>query len=324
MIDADPHIHPAPSLADFVYQVLCVRARRDFAPLDSPTLRGLLQRNGLRPADLLTLSRKPLDVLNLDDADAHTADGVSSLFTEAALRRGGAVHGEARTSFISRLAEVIRGLEQRTPFRFLPPATPDASLIHLQVAQAVGLGLPARALGAQLARHLPTLAAPPADAAPMLPQTSLPGSTPPAPLSVLPIALHVAPRVDPAPVAALAALDLLCSPALPCPAPEPIPPWPTVELARGEAPGLSVEVPVVLPEARDRLVEAGLTPEGTRALGWRSIAALTTGLVGGGVGLVLMLEALVGGDLWLGVAGAATMAASFALDLALGWWARSR
>jgi len=318
-----PTASPEP-LSDFVYQVLCVRARRDLAPLDAPSMRGLLQRNGLRPADLLAIARKPLDVLNLDDGDERANGQISALFTEAVVRHGEPLKLEARARYVARIAEVIRALHGRTPYRFTAPDDRAPLMVHVQIAFAAGLPLEPEPVHALLRRAL----VPPA---PLPPWTPAPPPSVPRPAPTSPPRLRVAP--PPVPVASAADVDGLVLGAvleLACVSrPTQLPtwhdaPWPHVTLTPCPPPALGLNLPILIPETRDFLAEAMLTPEGTPVWRWRSVAAPISGVVGGGVGLVLLLEALVDRNLWLGVAGGATLVVGIGLDLVFGWWAKRR
>ncbi len=120
---------------EFVFQVLCARARRGFGPLDRDSMRGLLVRCGLRVQDLLLLSPNPVSLINEDlgtDADHHR---VSDMFTRAAQSHLHALdEGRARDAFLARMGAVILQLHAHTPYRTTleiphqgaPPADPEA------------------------------------------------------------------------------------------------------------------------------------------------------------------------------------------------------
>jgi hypothetical protein len=174
-----------PDLGEFVFQVLCARARRRGLPLEAAMMRGLMARCGLRAADLITLAPRPVELLNQDLGLPEEFERVGDLFAQALRRHLGLAPLETRPSLRRRLVGALDELRERTLQR-LPSALWD-ELARPEPAEppAPSAGEPPRAP----ARASDTLAPPSApllvSSAPLVPPPSAPLLPPPsAPLAV--------------------------------------------------------------------------------------------------------------------------------------------
>lgn len=160
-------------LGEFVFQVLCARARRRFSSLDRATLRGLLQRCKLRIQALSALGRQPVALVNHDEGDLVERQRISALFTRAVVSRALSVEDRVkRDAFQRRMASIVVLLRRHTPYTFLESevSAEDLSLLRRLLIDA-GLRPDAATLTRQIAEALPAWTPP---AAPLLESLVMP------------------------------------------------------------------------------------------------------------------------------------------------------
>lgn len=106
----------SPEVADFVYQVLCARARKGGGPLESAQLRGLMLRCGVRPAQIAPISARPVELLNLNQGTPEELSLVASLFSQALQRTLDQLSPRQQKQFRPRLNGFVSLLRATTPY----------------------------------------------------------------------------------------------------------------------------------------------------------------------------------------------------------------
>lgn len=305
------------ALEDFVYGLLCARARRALQPLDGATLRGLVARCGLRPSDLRQIHEHPMVLLNGVGDNGADFSRANTLFMGAMARHGAEVDEGGRPAFVALMADVVRTLSTETAFDArsvpLPPHGPLRKTVR-DVLISAGLRVSPRGAIAALERVLPTLSEPPRVAAcpaqaPPVPPVSLPGLPGMSPIftrarrpAVRAALLLLAPVLSPMPPFAI-------SSGSPVTAPEPPEPGARPQAAR----------PVALRDAVPSRSGTILLERIARHQRRRRRLAFVVGLGGSLIGFPLLLEGLVAESPWAVAIGAAIVVGALSADY---WIAR--
>ena len=303
-------------IPEFVFQVLCARARRRFDPLDRSTLRGLLIRCGLRVQDLLALGTQPVGLVNKDEGNPSEHQLISALFTDAVVDRVSAIEDErAQQAFVSRMGQVITQLHTHTPYRF-PTDEPEENKEAIdRILVKAGLRIdPSEALISLAAALPPRPLAPPLPridpAAPLRPVFS--------PARTRPVLFKLPPqRLDQSMwISAIAILDGALSPLEMPPAPADArldePSAPVIEAAPLHT---STQIAVLPPTAI--LGRANLDDAGRDMDRWLSLPGIIIGIGGASLGTWLIVEGLVNKSLALVLFGLSVVLFGLAFDFVI-------
>jgi hypothetical protein len=311
-----------PEVADFVYQVLCARARQGGAPLEAAMLRGLMLRCGVRPVELAPMAARPAELLNMNKGSLEELSLVAELFGEALGRALESVPPGAQGSFRQKINGTVAMLRATTPYPLgglsLAPVAPPEAFLPEDPPPPPPPPPPSRAEAlAALASSLPALRAvrPPRPA----PQVAL---RRPSGRRLDPSTARLeglAPWLGPWRVGAARALLAEALPALEVAAPgerarASAPPRPAS--ARAELRG-PLPLPARIPG--EFIQRAGLVPGG-ELRGWRRAAAWGSSVLGFVLGAAILGKGvLMGLNLWVIGLGVLVIGLGLGIDIALSW-----